>query len=128
MNDLYPRPSREAIAEMVKAQLPGADDSPPAVTRPEASAAANFAVHLTARLRALGWNSTRLVEKSGLSHAAVSRALNGHGASIDAAEKIAALVGGYLAAMIGPYMCATCTGEPPAGFKCLECGTEARAA
>jgi hypothetical protein len=94
----------------------------------EGVALANFAVHLNARLRALGWDAAALAEKSGFSAHITGRAVNGTAVDLGTAEKIAQLVGGYLASMIGPYMCSTCTGEPPKGFACLECGTEARAA
>ena len=134
MSDLYQRPSRDEIAARVRAQQPpgtanGDDDLADVVTRREPeSAVANFAVHLSAKLRALGWDGGKLAEKSGLSQITVTRAVSGTSVSLEIAEKLAVLVGGYLATMIGPYVCGTCAGEPPKGFACLECGTEARAA
>jgi hypothetical protein len=125
VSDLYPRPSREAIAAQVSAQQPPA-------TQPEEArnAGANFAVNLAARMRAQGLTHGQVAEKSGTGNAAVSYAL-GTGSrqvGLDAAAKIAAVVGSDLAAMIRPYTCATCKGKPPKGFSCLECGAEARAA
>lgn len=86
----------------------------------------NFAVHLAARMRALGWDQATLREKSGLSLHVLGRAMNGNGAELGAAHQVAGVVGSTLAVMIGPYSCGTCAGEPPAGFACLECGAEAR--
>jgi hypothetical protein len=96
--------------------------------QPPGSAAANFSVHLAARLRALGWTQAHLTDKSGLSAHVTGRALNGNGIELANAEKIAGLVGSSLPVMIGLYTCGTCTGQPPAGYACLECGTETRAA
>lgn len=87
-----------------------------------------FARHLRGRMRVLGWDATQLQEKSGLSARTVTRAVNGTFADIATAEKIAVLIGSDLAAMVGPYQCATCAGEPPKGFRCMECGTERTAA
>lgn len=135
MSDLYPRPSREEIARRVAAPQPGTandDDDPydvPVTPREKpGSATANFAVHLSAKMRALGLDGIALAEKSGLTKQAVSRALTGAGVSIGIAEQLAESVGGYLAHMIGPYSCGTCAGEPPKGFSCLECGSETRTA
>jgi hypothetical protein len=121
---MYPRPSRETIAEQVKAQQPREPEPE------QGEAARNFAVHLTARMRALGLTLKDVGEKAGCGNAGIGIALGNGGrcVSLDVAEKIAQAVGGYLAAMIGPYLCGTCHGEPHAGFRCLECGTEARAA
>jgi hypothetical protein len=122
--DLYPRPSREEIAARV-----GFDDVLPAPARPETEQLpdplACFAVHLTARMRALGWDQAKLQERAGIGPHVAAKAVNGTGCDLGLAGKLAAVVGGYLAAMIGPYVCGTCCGEPPAGFRCLECGTEA---
>jgi hypothetical protein len=82
-------------------------------------------VHLRAKIRALGWTPADLSEKSGLSAHVTGRALNGNGADLAVAEALAALAGGCLATMIGPYSCTTCQGEPPEGYSCLECGTNA---
>lgn len=99
---------------------------------PEPTAApdplACFSVHLSARMRALGWDQTRLQERAGISPHVAAKAINGNGCDLAVAGKIAAVVGGHLATMIGPYICATCAGEPPQGYGCLECGTETRAA
>jgi hypothetical protein len=88
----------------------------------------NFAVHLAARMRALGWDQAVLQEKAGISAHVAAKAINGTGADLGLAGKIAELVGGQLAVMIGPYTCSTCDGTPPKGYRCLECGAEARAA
>jgi hypothetical protein len=108
------------------------DDLADVVTRRgprEAVALANFAVHLNARMRALGWDQAKLMERADIKTPQIAaRAINGTGCDLGLAERIAAAVGGYLATMIGPYMCSTCTGEPPAGFACLECGAESRPA
>jgi hypothetical protein len=130
-SDIYPRPSREEIAARVAAGDPYDVAVTPRDPDPEPgppSAVANFAVHLSAKLRALGMDAGTLAERSGLSQITVTRAVSGTSVSLEIAEKLAVLTGGYLAAMIGPYVCGTCAGEPPAGFACLECGTEARAA
>lgn len=92
------------------------------------SAAANLGTHMRAKLRALGWTPADLAEKSGISAHITGRAINGNGAELSVAEKFAELLGGSLVMMIGPYRCTNCNGEPPAGFSCLECGAEARAA
>lgn len=127
--DMYPRPDRDEIARRVRAEQPPADDLDDVAARrePERSAVANFAVHLSARLRALGWDSAALADKTGLTKVSVTRAVNGVPVGLDIAERLALAVGGYLATMIGPYMCSTCHGEPPAGYGCLECGAETRA-
>jgi hypothetical protein len=93
----------------------------------EGVALANFAVHLNARMRALGWDQAALMGAAGISAHIAGRAMNGTGCDLALAGKLAELAGGYLATMIGPYLCSTCAGEPPKGFACLECGTEARA-
>lgn len=131
--DLYPRPSRETIAAQVLAQQPaaadGGDPYEVAVTprEPLQDPVKNFAVHLSARMRALGWDQAKLREHSGLSLHVLGRAMNGNGVELGVADQLAGITGGYLATMIGPYMCSTCTGEPPKGFGCLECGAETRA-
>lgn len=153
--DLYPRPSREAIAARFETPEPprvvqgivereptpishycdsgncevcgdGTGDEPQQEETP--GPLANFATHLAARMRALGWDQAQLQERAGISAHVAAKAINGTGCDIGVGERIAAAVGGYLATMIGPYMCVTCAGEPPKGFACLECGTEARAA
>lgn len=134
--DIYQRPSRDEIAARVNGVQPPAarngDDLGDVVTRrepePKGSAVANFAVHLSARMRALGWTEGALAANSGFSKIAVGRALNGTSVGLEVAEKLADAVGGYLAAMIGPYSCRTCAGSPPKGYACLECGAETRAA
>jgi hypothetical protein len=126
-----------------RVRKPGASPAPPRVIQgrvereltpgskaePDTADAVNrFARHLRGRMRALGWDAAALAKQSGLSERTVVRAVNGTYADIAAAEKLAELIGSSLAAMIGPYRCATCDGEPPKGYRCLECGTEARAA
>jgi hypothetical protein len=141
--DLYQRPTREEIAARVGVPetLPtpqghycdsgncevcgdGTGDEPVAASNPLAC----FSVHLSARMRALGWDQAKLQERAGIGAHVAAKAMNGTGCDLALAGRIAALVGGYLAAMIGPYVCGTCEGEPPAGFGCLECGAETRAA
>ena len=112
---------------------PSPQPAPPAIVQgavepePAPDPLACFAVHLSARMRALGWDQARLQERAGISDRAAAKAINGTGCDLAVAGKLAAAVGGYLAAMIGPYSCGTCAGEPPAGFGCLECGAETRA-
>ena len=93
-----------------------------------ADAVNRFARHLRGRMRALGWDTAALAKQAGLTERITVRALNGTYADLATAEKLADLVGSSLVAMLGHYQCPTCTGEPPKGFRCLECGTEARAA
>jgi len=146
MSDLYPRPTREEIAARVGVPetLPvpvghycdsgncevcgdGTGDEPQPETAWAPDPLACFSVHLSARMRALGWDQVTLQERAGIGAHIAAKAINGTGCDLALAGKLAALVGGYLAAMIGPYVCGTCTGEPPAGFACLECGAETRA-
>ena len=126
--DLYPRPSRAQIAARVAPGTEG-DDLSDIVRRKQESLdpLACFATHLAARMRVLGWDQARLQELAGITSHVAAKAINGTGCDLSVAGKIAAVVGGYLAAMIGPYACGTCAGEPPKGFGCLECGAEARA-
>lgn len=128
--DLYPRPSREEIAERYinDVALPEAAALAPAKPEPTPDPLACFSVHLSARMRALGWDQATLQERAGIGAHIAAKAMNGTGCDLALAGRLAALVGGYLAAMIGPYVCGTCTGEPPRGFACLECGAESRAA
>jgi hypothetical protein len=135
--DLYPRPSRDVIAAKVHGQLPGAgnaaDDPDATVTRREPAHdgtdyIARFAQHMKGRMRALGWTTAVLIERSRYSQPTVNRALNGTGVALDIAAGLADAVGSSLPAMLIPYQCGTCHGEPPAGFSCLECGTERRPA
>lgn len=135
MKDPYRRPDRDEIAARVLAQQPPGsrsedDDLDDVVTRrePQRGPLANFATHLAAQMRALGWDQAELQKRSGLSLHILGRAMNGTAVELGTAEKLAGLVGCHLATMIGPYHCSTCHGEPPAGFSCLECGTETRAA
>jgi hypothetical protein len=134
----HPRPCEMSGCgcEQFRVRTPGSVPEPPAVVQgtvepdpePEqGTAVANFAVHLSAKMRALGWDSSKLAEKSGLSQITITRAHSGTSVSLEIAEKLATLTGGYLATMIGPYQCSNCHGEPPAGYGCLECGTETRA-
>jgi len=121
--DMYPRPSRDAIAARVVAALPGADAGEDAA-RADAGPVRNFAIHLSARMRALGWDQASVQERAGITAQTAARAINGTGVSLELAAQLAELTGSALAVMIGPYVCRTCQGEPPAGFGCLECGTE----
>lgn len=107
----------------------GDDNLDDVVTRRDTQdAITRFARHLRARMRALGWEQADIEKRAEISPRTASFALNGTRCDLPIAEKLARLVGRDLATMLGPYMCGTCTGEPPAGFRCLECGTEARAA
>ena len=126
--DLYPRPSREEIAARVgfDVTLPAPAPKPQLLEMPDPLAC--FTTHLCARMRALGIDQAQLQERAGITAHIAAKAINGTGCDLALAGKLAALVGGYLAAMIGPYRCSTCEGAPPAGFSCLECGAETRAA
>jgi hypothetical protein len=124
--DLYKRPDRDEIRDRVLASLPGAGKATGGNRPGDGTSAAvrNFAVHLSARMRALGWDQSSIQDRAGITAQTAARAINGTGVGLDLAEKIAVLVGLTLAVMIGPYTCRTCSGEPPHGFACLECGTE----
>lgn len=132
MPDLYTRPSREQIAARVNGQLPGAasddDGLDDVVTRKkpqqDGDPLACFSTHLRARMRALGWDTAQLVERSGITQITITKAINGSGVSLEIAGKLAALVSSRLVEMIGPYTCGTCEGMPPSGFQCMECSTE----
>lgn len=85
----------------------------------------NFATHLSARMRALGRDQARLQQETGIKTPQVTaRAINGTGVDLGLAGEIARAVGSMLPVMLGEYVCSTCEGAPPAGFGCLECGTE----
>lgn len=112
MSDLYQRPDREAIAARVRA------------AQPQPGALECFTAHLSARMRLLGWEQAALQERASISPQLAAKAINGTGVSLELAEKLAGLVGLTLATMISRYSCSTCSGEPPAGFACLECGAE----
>jgi len=128
-NDLYQRPSREEIAARVAGDLPGAGN-PPADAAPTPPAEGvgtpveNFSAHLTARMRALGWDQAAIQERASITAQTAARAINGTGVGLELAGQLAGLVGLELAVMIGPYQCSTCGGEPPAGYACLECSAE----
>lgn len=124
MSDLYPRPSRDEIA----ARHAAADTARKAATPPgPPDYMARLARHLAARMRALGIDQAQLQERAGIKSPQVAaRAINGTGCDIALAGKIAAALGSDLAAMLQPYTCGTCAGQPHAGFACLECGTERR--
>lgn len=120
--DLYQRPSREAIAAKVNGTLPGAPKA-----APPHDPLACFSRHLQARMRALGWDQVTLQERAGIKTPQVAaRAVNGTGCDLGLAGRIAALIGLDLAAMLGPYQCGTCHGDPPSGYTCLECGASKR--
>lgn len=127
--DLYPRPNRDEIAARVNGQLPGAaseaDDLDDVVTRTdEPDYLASFTTHLNARMRALGWPQATLGERLSITPHKAAQAINGTGVSLQLAGEIAAVVGLTLPQMLGPYVCGTCEGAPPAGFRCLECDAE----
>ena len=129
--DLYPRPSRDRIAEQVHGQLPGAhhpeDPEPDPGPQDATDYVARFAQHLKGRMSALGWTNATLVDRSGYSGPTISRAINGISVALDIAAGLAEVLGSSLPAMLIPYQCGTCHGEPPPGFSCMECGTERRA-
>lgn len=98
------------------------DDLVRPVPAPDPLAA--FALHLKARMRALGWDVPRLREELGISAHIAGKAVNGTALDLGLAARIAARVGRELPEMLGAYKCGTCNGTPPAGFTCNECGTE----
>lgn len=121
MSDLYQRPSRDEIA----ARHAAADTARKAAEPPDHMA--RFAQHLAARMRALGLDQAQLQERAGIKSPQIAaRAINGTGCDIVLAGKIAAALGSDLTAMLAPYTCGTCAGQPHAGFACLECGAERR--
>lgn len=127
-----PKPPAVVPGRVERTLPPGAgdraDDLAYRKREPESQdAITRFARHLRARMRALGWEQADLEKRAEISPRTASFALNGTRCDLPVADKLARLVGRDLATMLGPYMCGTCTGEPPAGFRCLECGTEARA-
>lgn len=122
--DLYQRPDRDAIAAKVHGTLPGAPKPPPPPAAPDY--VASFGSHLRARIRVLGLTHGEVAKRAGMSGAAASRAINGHGVHLGTAAKIAVIVGSDLLAMLQPYACGTCHGQPPPGYACLECGTQKR--
>jgi len=120
--DLYPRPNRATIADRVNAQT----TTPPGNNQ-EPDPRVNFARHLQARMRLLGWTQDRLQKEAGIkSPQLAARAVNGTGVDLALAGKIAGRVGLPFSVMIGPYECGTCHGAPPSGYRCLECETEGR--
>jgi hypothetical protein len=131
MTDMYTRPSRDEIAAELGIR-PGADDGLDDVVthrEPEplkpAQYLRNFAIHLNARMRALGWDQTDLQREAGIATPRVTaKAMNGTGVALDIAAGIARAVGSHLPAMLGPYVCTTCEGTPPPGYQCMECDTE----
>lgn len=131
--ELSPAEATAKLRTRVTASLPDAavrndaDDLDGVVTRkPESPGEplACFARHLQARMRALGWDTAALTERAGVTQITITKAVNGSSVGLELAGKLAALAGLELVQMLGPYACGTCTGTPPAGFACLECGTE----
>lgn len=122
--DRFRSPSRDEIAARVMSALPGASTGTEAPVAPQGSPVQNFATHLQARMRALGWDQAAIQERAGITPQTAARAINGTGVSLELAGQLAGLAGLDLAVMIGPYVCSTCHGEPRAGFACMECGTE----
>jgi hypothetical protein len=119
-DELYQPPSRDDAVARVRARLPGARVAPAFDGTP----VENFSAHLNARMRALGLDQAAIQEMAGITPQTAARAINGTGVGLELAGQLAGFVGLALAVMIGPYTCGTCNGEPPAGFACLECGTE----
>jgi hypothetical protein len=130
MREPYEPPSRQRIAEHVTGQLSGTangDDDLDGIVRrrePPGDPLANFAIHLKARMRALGWDQAQLQKRAEVSAHVAAKAVNGTGCDLALAGKIAVLAGVDLAVMIGPYACGTCQGNGRAGFICRECGKE----
>lgn len=115
-----PEPPRIVPGAVVR-ELPGPASTP----EPQGDALTCYSRHLRGRLRALGWDQAQLMKEAALKTPQVAaRAINGTGCDLGLAERIAVAVGLDLPAMLGPYLCGTCAGKPPAGFRCLECGTE----
>lgn len=128
MREPYKSPTREEIARRVNGDLPpatanGHDMLSDVVARrePQGEPLANFAFHLQARMRALGWDQAQLQQRADITAHLAAKAVNGTGCDLALAGKIAVLIGSDLAAMVGPYHCQTCEGKPPAGFRCMEC-------
>lgn len=117
--DIYPRPSRETIAERVNAITETAP--------PEGDVLTWFSAHARAGLASRGWTISDLAKRTGDPAGNLSQAINGTKCPLAIAGRIAGGFGIPLAEMVVPYTCRTCHGKPPAGFACLECGTEARA-
>lgn len=130
MTDMYTRPSRAEIAARVNGEKHETmDDVFEEYRQPKPEPTAhkpleNFAAHVTAGLRAKGWTPQQLAEAVQCNVITVTKATNANGISMDIAAKMAAALGKTLAMAVGPYECGTCHGEPPQGFRCLECDTE----
>jgi lambda repressor-like predicted transcriptional regulator len=121
--DICPRPSREEIAARVSAVT--AETGP---RQPESDVVAWFSAHARAQLTVRGWSLHDLSERTGDASGNITQAINGTKCPLAIAGRIAGALGVQLAEMVVPYTCRTCCGRPPAGFACLECGTEARTA
>jgi hypothetical protein len=136
VTDLDPRPSREEIAARVKAVTETVTSAQATVKGIAADVRAPqpddvvalFGTHARARMAARRWTLEDLSRRTGDGTGNLAQAMKGTKCPLAIAGRIAAAFGTTLAEMLVPYSCGTCTGKPPAGFLCLECGTEARAA
>lgn len=127
--DMYPRPSRERIAEQVAASQPATVTAQDVrVTQPD-GVVAWFGTHVRARLAVAGWTTADLGARTGDAPGNITLAVNGTKCPLAIAGRIAGAFGVPLAEMVVPYTCRTCAGHggrPPAGTRCLECGAESR--
>jgi len=146
--DLYQRPNRDRIAEKYAAEAAAGAPSP-APAPPEAATAAVpltrqpqppepdphkqdagadvlawFGAHVRVALRIHCWSKLDLSRAVGCNPPDVVKAASGTGCSLGLAGRIAVALGSDLAHMVQPLACPTCAGAPPAGFGCLECGTQ----
>jgi hypothetical protein len=133
--DRFVSPTREEIAAQVSASLPGkprvrvpdpAGDVPPEPA-PDGGTLGCFAVHVRTALRVRGWGYKELAHAIGVHATPVRMATEGSACTLDLAAAIADFLGKDLGVMVQPYTCGTCAdygGTPPAGLRCMECGTE----
>lgn len=126
--ELYPRPSREEIAERVKA-ITSTQDTGVKAPQPD-DVVALFGIHVRARLAARRWTLEDLSKRTGDGTGNLAQAIRGSKCPLAIAGRIAAAFSVPLAEMLVPYTCGTCAGyggKPPQGCRCLECGAETRA-
>lgn len=123
--DMYPRPSREEIAASISAGAP-APAVPPPVDGKDVLAC--FSANVRRHMRARGWSRAELAERCGGHAADVGKAASGSACGLALAGRIAVAFGVPFASLFQQVNCGTCQDAPPAGFRCLECGAETRAA
>jgi lambda repressor-like predicted transcriptional regulator len=87
-----------------------------------------FSMRVHAELKARGWSSRELSRRAECSASTFTRVKQGRGIALAAAARIADALGMPLGDLIAPVTCTRCTGKPPAGFTCQECGTEGASA